>query len=134
MFDLYYSVPPPLDRANQLGGFSLDWKVAAGGQTVAEATSFQRFEEEPPESYADYPPYVTVGLGFGLDWWGASWYPYGGFPPLVHRSYYPPYRVHGGTWHGARPGGWRAAPPAGWAHAGPHGGFHGGPHGGGTHR
>ena len=119
VFDLYFAIPPPLDRANDLGGFSVDWSVNAGGQPVAEVTSFQRFQEEP-ESYADYPPFVTVGLGFGLGWWGAPFFPYGGFPPMVHRYYYPPGRLHGGPWRGPRPGGW-AAHPGGWR-AAPQGG------------
>lgn len=128
VFDLYFGVPPPSDQAPDLGSFSLDWNVNAGGQTVAEATSFQRFEEQGP-SYADYPPYVTVGLGFGLGWWGPPFFPYRRFSPFVRGYYYPPHRVRGGPWRGPRPGGWRAAPPrAGWAHGGARGGFHGGGH------
>jgi hypothetical protein len=133
VFDLYYSVPP-VAGPSELGSFSLDWRVNAGGQLLAETTSFQRFEQEPAGSYADYPPYVTVGLGFGVGWWGAPLFLDGGFSPLVRGYYYPPHRVHGGPWHGPRPGGWHAGPPSGgWGHGGPHGGFHGGGHGAGFH-
>jgi hypothetical protein len=150
VFDLYFSVPAPLDQVGALDGFSLDWNVNAGSQPVAQATSFQRVDELATDWSDDYPPYVTVGLGFGIGWWGAPWYPYGGFAPHVRRYYYPPYGVHGGPWNGPHPPGWRAAPPVGgWAHAGgwrggwhsaggfhtaPRGSFHGGgARGGGFH-
>ncbi len=150
VFDLYFSVATAggqqapddgLDGA-ALGGFALDWKVNAGGQPVAAATSFRRFEEEEDESYDDYPAYVSVGLDFGVGWWGAPlFFPYGPYHPHVHGYYYWPHHVHGGPWYGPRPGGWHSVPPGGgWAHTGPHGGgfqgggFHGGGfHGGGFH-
>jgi hypothetical protein len=133
-FDLYFSIPPSMNRADTLGGFSLNWNVNAAGMSVAQATSFQRVVDENPDAYEGYPPYVTVGLGFGVDWWGGSLYPYGGFSPTVRHYYYPPYRTHGGAWYGPRQAGWRAGPVGGWAHGGPHGGFHGGGfHGGGFH-
>jgi hypothetical protein len=148
VFDLYFSVPPPQDQIGALGGFSLAWNVDAGGQLVAQATGFQRLEElATDDSYDDYPPYVALGLGFGVGWWGAPWFPYGGFSPYVRGYYYPPRGVQAGPWNGPHPPGWRAAPPVGgWAHASaragwhaaapdgfhsaPRGGFHGGSHGG----
>ncbi|HLK92636.1 MAG TPA: hypothetical protein VKZ18_22265 [Polyangia bacterium] len=160
VFDLYFSVSPAGDRrapANDLDSyaldsyaldsyapgsyaltsFSLDWSVNAGGQMVADATSFQRFVEEADEAYDDYPDYVSVGLDFGVGWWGAPlFFPYGRYPPHVHGYYDWPHHVYGGGWQGPRPGGWHAAPPGGgWAHGGFHGGgFHGGGfHGGGFH-
>ena len=120
VFDLYYRLPPGQDKASQLGGFSLNWKVDAGGQPVADVTAFQRYPEEP-QMYEAYPPYVSVGLDWGLGWWGVSpLFP--GRGPYVHHYYYPPGRVHGGPWRGPRPGGF---------HGGPPGGFHGGGRGAG---
>lgn len=134
VFDLYFSVPPPQNRASALASFFLDWNVNAGGRAIAEVTSFQRFDQAAPDAFAGYPPYVTVGLGFGAAWWGPPFYPIGGLSPFVRGYYYPPSRMRGGPWRGPRPGGWRAVPPTGgWMHAGPRGGFHGAP-GGGRHR
>lgn len=123
-FDLYFRLPPGLDKASQLAGFTLDWSVNAGGQRVADATTFRR-HQEAPEGYDDYPAYVSVGLGWGLGWWGIDPFFPGG-PPFVDAYFYPPGRIHAGPWRGPRPGGWRGGRPAG-----PHPGFHGGPQGAG---
>jgi hypothetical protein len=117
VFDLYYALPSPLDNPRNLGGFTLDWNVNAGGQVAAERTSFQR-SEGAPVSYAAYPPYVAVGLGFGLGWWYGPFYPYHHrYPPAIRGYYSPPGRARGGAWRGAPPGAWRGAPPpraGGW--------------------
>jgi hypothetical protein len=130
VFDLYYRVPPGLDQAARLYSFTLDWNVNVNGQVVAESTPFQR-EEEGPASYDTYPPYVAVGLGWGLGWWGSPYFAHE--PPLVRGYYYPPARIRGGAWRGPRPGGWGGgsfrAPPAGGFHGG---GVHGAT--GGHHR
>jgi hypothetical protein len=107
VFDLYFAVPPGADN---LGGFGLDWSVNAAGQVVQEQTTFERIEDTG-YSYAAYPPYVTVGLGFGVGWWYGPYYPYRHYPPLIHGYYYAPHRAWGGPYHGAPAGGWRGAPP-----------------------
>jgi hypothetical protein len=131
-------LPPPLDKAESLQGFQLDWSVDAGGQVIADRTPFQRYEGGA-DSYAGYPPYVTVGLGFGVGWWYGPAYPYRrGYPPLIRGYYYPPARARGGPWRGAPPGAWRAAPPprGGWrgAPSAPSGGWRGSPPPGSTLR
>ena len=118
VFDFYFAVPPPLNQGPNLSGFALDWSVDAGGQIVAEQTSFQRYDGPPP-SYAGYPPYVVVGLGFGLGWWYAPFYPYRHYPPVVRGYYYAPRGTVGGAWRGPPAGGWRGAPPRGGWRAGP---------------
>jgi hypothetical protein len=108
VFDFYYSVFPPLT------GFALDWNVDTSAHPVANRTAFLRVDE-PARSYATYPPYVTVGLGFGFGWWYGPHYPYAyHYPPVVRRYYYPPVYGHGGGWRGAHP------PPTAWrGHPGP---------------
>jgi hypothetical protein len=131
VFDLYFALPPGLDQPESLAGFALDWSVNAGGQVVAEQTSFERVVDET-YSYAVYPPYVVVGLGFGFGWWYAPFYPYRHYPPVIHGYYWGPRHVYGGPWRGAPPAGWRAVPPAGGWHAPPPpppGGWRGGAHG-----
>jgi hypothetical protein len=145
VFDLYFAVPPPIDRTRNLSGFALDWNVDAGGRVIAEQTSFQRSEAPPPSyAYAAYPPYVVVGLGFGIGWWYHPHYArFYRFHPGIH-GYYGPGRARGGAWRGAPPATWRGTPPrgGGWrgtpvhsAGAAPHshsgGGWRGGGHGGG---
>jgi hypothetical protein len=112
VFDLYFAVPPPLDQAQNVGGFALDWNVNAGGQVVAQQTSFQRYEGEPA-SYAPYPAYVAVGLGFGVGWWYGPLFAYHyGYPPAIRGYYYPPAGARGGPWRGRPPSAWRGSPPA----------------------
>jgi len=124
VFDFYYTVAPPV------GGFALDWSVDASGQMVAERTPFLRVEG-PPGAYTAYPPYVAIGLGFGVGWWyGPRYYqPYGyHYPPVVRRYYYPPaYGYHGG-WR-TNPSPYRATPSGGYQGRAPSGGFHGTPRG-----
>ena len=144
VFDLYYAVPPPLDQPQNLGGFALDWSVDVGGRLVAEQTPFDR-TAGPPPSYAGYPPYVMVGLGFGVGWWYGprfvylSRYHY----PVIRGYYHGGYRARGGAWRGPPPPAWRGTPPS---HAGgswrgspptsnaPHGGGGGSRGGGGGWR
>jgi hypothetical protein len=125
VFDLYYALPAPFDQPMNLGGFSFECLVIAGGQIIPGRTSFQRFEGAAG-SYEPYPPYVAVGLGFGFGWWYGPFFPYNRvYPPVFRHYYYPPARGPGGPWHG-RPmmsgslrgapppggGGWRGSPPA----------------------
>ena len=113
VFDLYYALPAPFDQAMNLAAFELDWQVDAGGMPVDGRTSFQRFEGEAG-SYEGYPPYVAVGLGFGVGWWYGPYFPYRRtYPPIIRRYYYPPARGVGGPWRGAPPParGMRGSPP-----------------------
>ena len=111
-FDYYFALPPGYAQPQSLGGFALDWSVNAGGQVVANQTTFDRIEGVPG-SYDPYPPYVVVGLGFGYGWWYAPFYPYRRYPPVIRGYYYAPRGVYGGAWRGAPPGAWRATPPRG---------------------
>ncbi len=122
VFDLYFAVPPALADPRALGGFALDWRVDVAGVAVAERTDFQRFADVGP-SYAAYPPYVTVGLGFGGGWWyGPRWGYRRSYPPVIHGYYDPPRRAYGAAWRGPPAGAWRGAPPArGWRGAPPSG-------------
>jgi hypothetical protein len=115
VFDLYYAMPAPLDQPGYLGAFALDWNVDVGGRVIAQQTEFQRFDGPAP-SYAAYPPYVVIGLGFGVGWWYGPFYPHRyRYPPVIRGYYYAPGRARGGAWRGAPPGAWRGAPPrAGW--------------------
>ena len=76
VFDFYYAVPPPQDRPEQMQFFELGWRVDVAGGAIAQRTPFQRFEDDRG-AYEPYPPYVFVGLGFGVGWWyGPAFYPY----------------------------------------------------------
>jgi hypothetical protein len=148
VFDLYFIPPPPLDHPQNLAGFELDWRVNAGGAPIAMRTPFQRFEGQVG-SYAGYPPYVAVHLGWGLGWWYGPYYPYRyRYPPLIRGYYYPPIRGRtypgwhgggvapsGGGWRGhpsGGGGGWRGTPaPSGGGWRGTPGGGGGVPRGGG---
>jgi hypothetical protein len=128
VFDLYFALPPGLGQPQNLGGFALDWNVNASGQVVANQTSFERMNGVA-ESYDPYPPYVVVGLGFGVGWWYSPFYPYRHYPPVIRGYYYAPRRAWGGPYRGAPPSAWRGAPPrGGWRGAPPaRGGWHGAP-------
>jgi hypothetical protein len=143
VFDMYFALTPPQDQAPNLQGFELEWNLDAGGQPVTGRTSFQRFEGSGG-SYDPYPPYVAVGLGFGVGWWyGPAYYPYRRMhAPIIRRYYFPPARGTAGPWRGSPPGrsggpglrgtppaagaGWRGTPPGSTAPA-PGGGLRGTP-------
>jgi hypothetical protein len=119
VFDLYFAVPPPLADPRALGAFALDWRVDVAGVAVAERTDFQRFGDVAP-SYAAYPPYVTVGLGFGVGWWyGPHWGYRRAYPPMIHGYYDPPRHAYGRAWRGSPPGAWRGSPSGAWRGAPP---------------
>jgi len=131
VFDFYYPLPAPLNPAQQLGGFQLDWRVDVAGRMVAQRTPFQRFDQSRGV-YETYPPYVYVGLGWGPGWWYGPMYPIG-YRPVIRGYYYPPSRARtSGAWRGtprtAPPssGGWRGTPPSGGARPGG-GGWRGSP-------
>jgi hypothetical protein len=119
VFDMYFAMPPPLDQAPNLASFQLDWNINAGGQPVDGRTSFQRLEGSGG-SYDPYPPYVRVGLGFGVGWWYGPFFPYHrAYPPIIRRYYFPPARAPAGSGRGVPPGqgagGLRGSPPTGGA-------------------
>lgn len=111
VFDLYYALAPPLDPQS-VGGFALDWSIDAGGQIVADRTWCLRYEAGPI-SYAPYPPYVAVELGFGAAWWHdpSFFYPIRRAPE-VRDYYFPPASVRAGPSHGGPLAAWPATPPA----------------------
>jgi hypothetical protein len=133
VFDLYFALPPGLNQPEALSGFALDWSVNAAGNVVTNQTPFGRFDSAPP-SYDPYPPYVVVGLGFGVGWWYSPFYPYRHYPPVIRGYYYAPRRTWGGPYRGPPPGAWHGAPPrAGTWHGRPPGGaWHGAPPRGGA--
>jgi hypothetical protein len=127
VFDFYYAIPPPQNDPAQVGFFELSWRVDVAGRPIAQRTPFQRYEDRRG-AYEPYPPYVFVGLGFGVGWWyGPAFYPYH-YRPIIRTYYYPPIRgrTYGPAWRGVPPGGggWRGTPGGG-------GGWRGTPGGGG---
>jgi hypothetical protein len=141
VFDLYFAVPAPFNQAQGLTGFALDWNVDVAGRPIAEQTTFQR-TDTVPRSYGAYPPYVVVGLGFGVGWWYGPFYPLRfRRVPIVRQYNYGPGGFRGGPWRGPPATAWRGAPPrAGWrgtppAHSAPaaHSVHGGGWRGGGGH-
>jgi hypothetical protein len=148
VFDFYYAVPPPQDRPEQMQFFELGWRVDVAGGAIAQRTPFQRFEDSRGV-YEPYPPYVFVGLGFGVGWWhGPAFFPYH-YRPVIRGYYYPPirgrtygpgwrgvYRVPPAGWHAAprSGGGWRGGPPSGGGMPRGGGGWRGSPGGGGGGR
>src|SRR5205085_2533055 len=67
-----------------------------------------------PSYYDVYPPYVTVGLGFGVGWWyGPLWAYRRPFPPVVRGYYFPPAHARWTAWRGPPAGAWRGSPPSG---------------------
>jgi hypothetical protein len=133
LFDFFFAVPPPLDQAQNLPSFAFSWRVLAGAEPIAQRTPFQRFEGDVGGAYETYPPYLFVGLGFGVGWWYGPVFVGYHRPPAIRGYYYPPRGARAsGSWRGS-PGqsAWRGAPP-GRAASG--GGWRGGGHGGGGHR
>ena len=116
VFDFYFSLPPPLNEAQNLAGYQLNWRINIGAQPVVGSTPFQRLEGDLPPP-AGYPPYVFVGLGWGPLWWYGPYFPYRYhyYRPVVRGYYYPPSRGGGvvpppravGGWRGTARGGWR---------------------------
>jgi hypothetical protein len=123
VFDLYFALPPPLDRPENLMGFELSWKADINGRPVVGRTTFQRFIDER-RSYAPYPPFVSFHLGWGMGWWYGPYSPYR-YPPVIRTYYYPPWGRAGPGWYGSP--GWRGTPSGG-------GGWRGSPAGGGGWR
>jgi hypothetical protein len=64
--DLFYPLPPGIDKASRLPEFSALWTVHTPQQTVTERTPFDRLQVYPTYAY---------GYGYG-PWYG--WYGWGG--------------------------------------------------------
>lgn len=132
--DFFYAVPPPMDRIEALPSFALAWRILAGVEPIAQRTPFQRVSEEAEPSSGPYPPYVFIGLGFGVGWWYGPFYAYH-YPPVIRGYYYPPIRGRtSGNWRGApvrTSSGWRGSPGGGGGWRGSPargGGWRGSPH------
>jgi len=93
--DLFFPLPPDLQRAERLPSFDVVWKVNAEDKAIAERTPFERIVVEPAASYdpvydygADYywgPPYFYDPLyGHRGYYRGAG--RYAGHPMYIHRS------------------------------------------------
>ena len=91
--DLYYALPPSLQRARNIPEFDVLWSVQTAARVVAVRTPFER-EEIEPAYYSDFDwgwgwggPY---GLGWGSAWWYDPLYPSATFyHPLLLRQEYP---------------------------------------------
>lgn len=93
--DLFFPLPPQLQRAERLPTFDVVWKVRADDKDISERTPFERISVEPPPSYdpiydygADYywgPPYFYDPLYGNRGYYrGAG--RYAGHPMYIHRS------------------------------------------------
>jgi hypothetical protein len=72
--DLFYPLPPDVEKASRIPEFDVLWRVdTGGGRVVAERTPFERLRIEPYYAglYWGYP----YGAGFG-------WGPYGWYDPF----------------------------------------------------
>lgn len=66
--DLFYQLPPGMDKASKVKGFDEVWQVQTPERTVVERTPFERLEVVPTYAYAYGPWYYNYG-------WGPYWYP-----------------------------------------------------------
>ena len=93
--DLFFPLPPELQRAERLPTFDVVWKVRADDKDISERTPFERISVEPPASYdpiydygAEYywgPPYFYDPLYGNRGYYrGAG--RYAGHPMYIHRS------------------------------------------------
>jgi hypothetical protein len=68
IIDLYYPLPPDVEKPDQLADFDLIWQVRTGPRLVAQRTSFGRVSIEP-----EVDP--TLYAGWGSYWWYDPFYP-----------------------------------------------------------
>jgi hypothetical protein len=69
--DLFYPLPPDVEKASRIPEFDVLWRVETGsGRVVAQRTSFERLRIEPY--------YAGLGWGYGAFGWG----PYGWYDPV----------------------------------------------------
>ncbi len=80
--DLFFPLPPGVDRARKLPEFDVSWRIqTAPGQVVAERTPFERLRIEPLYAGTAWgPPYAFGPFGWYDPLWGPgyigapSWY------------------------------------------------------------
>jgi hypothetical protein len=74
--DLYYPLPANMQKASKIAQFDVLWTVQTAEGPVAERTSFERIELEPPPMPADYYAGGWWG-GWGPGWYDPFWPDYG---------------------------------------------------------
>ena len=79
--DLFFPLPPSMQRASELPAFDTIWTVHAGNRTITQRTPFERLEVTPVYRSTPYHH---------------GWYGWG--PPY----YYDPYYARGGAFFGMR--------------------------------
>lgn len=85
--DLFYPLPPHLEKASELPSFDTVWRVQTQTGTVAQRTPFERLDVTPAY-YGSAYPYAYGGYGWGYGWG----------PPY----YYDPWYARGGAFVGVR--------------------------------
>jgi hypothetical protein len=72
--DLFYPLPPDLQKAEKVPAFDTVWRVDTGVRVVVERTPFERLEVEPSYPY-DYGPYdYAYTYGWGPNYWYDPYY------------------------------------------------------------
>jgi hypothetical protein len=66
--DLFFPLPPALQRADRLPSFDVVWKLQADDKAIAERTPFERISVEPPTTY---DPIYDYGADY---YWGPPYY------------------------------------------------------------
>jgi hypothetical protein len=137
VIDFYYALPVGLRDAEGIPRFDFVWTLLIPGRPVVQRTPFDRVRVDSEVGPDFYPPYVSVGLGWGPFWWYDPLYPtltfyhpwvlHHHYPVIVGRGYVGP-RFRGPAFRGSPVGGgFRGRPPGGGLRGG--GGFRGSPRG-----
>ncbi len=81
--DLYYALPPGIQKASQLPEFDVLTHVQTPLRPVAERTPFERYavDQQTYETY--YGGAFAMGIGWGPMWWYDPYYPMAAFPGAV---------------------------------------------------
>lgn len=124
--DLFFVLPPDLQRASAIPEFDALWRVSTASGPIAQRTPFERLLVEP----ADYYGYWDYGPGYywGGPYWVNPAFAFGGYP----YAYIGPRIVvqHGAySWYG-----WHGGGAVEWQGGTPHVGAPVGHSGGGGHR
>ncbi len=82
--DLYYALPPGVQKADKLPEFDVLAHVQTPLRPVAQRTPFERFAIEPEAYDAYYGGAFAVGVGWGPMWWYDPLYPSVAFPGAVY--------------------------------------------------
>jgi hypothetical protein len=89
--DLYYPLPDEMQGASKVPHFEVLWNVKTPGGAVAERTSFERLEIEPPPTNNYY-----AGGFWGPGWYDPFWPDYGFYGAVaLPPAYYGPPVVSG---------------------------------------